>query len=163
MLRYDNDKVVLREDMSDGTVRLTVSTAHGGGVEAGFGASARVKVKGRDLGASDEARIAAQLAYGSGKTYIARDKHEADAFMKAIEDGDAPSEPSEDFREGGPRVIGNGSIGGPGANASLRGISSMVIGYKHDLVSDERTLTLNPGRSGCGRDRHRPRRAVRIP
>ena len=150
VFRYDNDKVVLREEMSDGTVRLTVSTAHGGGLEVGFGASARVKVKGRDLGASDEARIAAQLAYGSGKVYIARDKHEADAFMKAIEDGDAPAEPSEDFHEGGPRVIGNGSIGGPGANASLRGVAGMVIGLKRDLVSGERTLTLNPGRGGSG-------------
>ena len=93
VFRYDNDKVVLREDMSDGTVRLTVSTAHGGGVEVGFGASARVKVKGRELGASDEARIAGQLGYGSGKVYIARDKHEADAFMKAIEDGDSPADP----------------------------------------------------------------------
>lgn len=150
LVRYDNDRVVLREDMSDGSVRLTVSTTHGLGVEVGFGASARAKVKGRDVSASDEARIAAQLALGSGKVYTARDKRQADAFMKAIEDGDAPSKPSEDFHEGGPRVTVNGSVGGPEANASMRGIASMVIGYRNDRASGERTLTLNPGRSGAG-------------
>ena len=150
LLRYDNDKVVLREDMSDGTVRLTVSTAHGGGLEAGFGASARSTVQGHDIGASDEARIAAQLTYGSGKVYVARDKREADALMEAIDRGVEPSRPSEDFHEGGARTIGNGGLGGPGANVALRGIAGMVIGYKRDLVSGERTIVLNAGRNGWG-------------
>ena len=150
LLRYDDDKVVLREDMSDGTVRLTVSTARGLGAEAGFGASARAAVMGRDIAASDEARVAAQLVYGSGKVYIARDAHEADAFLKAIDAGDAPSEPSEDFHEGGARAIGQGGLGGPALSAAVKGVSGMVIGYKRDLVTGERTIALNAGRNGWG-------------
>ena len=150
LLRYDNDRYVLREDMSDGTVRFTVSTTHGVGAEGGFGAGARATVKGRDVGASDEVRIAAQLAYGSGKVYIARDAHEADAFMKAIDDGDAPSKPSEDFHEGGARAIGQGGLGGAGVGAALRGVAGMVIGYRRDLVNGERTIALNAGRNGWG-------------
>jgi hypothetical protein len=150
LLRYDNDRYVLREDMSDGTVRLTVSTTHGLGVEGGFGVGARATVKGRDVGAGDEARIAAQLAYGSGKVYVARDAHEADAFMKAIAEGDSPSRPSEDFYEGGARAIGNGALGGPAASVALKGVATMVIGYKRDLVNGERTIALNAGRNGWG-------------
>lgn len=150
LLRYDNDKVVLREDMSDGTVRLTVSTTRGLGAEAGFGASARATVKGREVGASDEARIAGQLTYGSGKVYIARGKREADALMKAIEHGLEPSRASEDFHDGGARAIANGGVGGPRANATLKGVAGMVIGYRRDLVSGERTIALNAGRNGWG-------------
>ena len=150
LLRYDRDKVVLREDMSDGTVRFTVATAHGLGLEAGFGASARATVKGRDVGASDEARVAAQGVYGSGKVYVAHNAREADAFMKAVEHGSEPSKPSEDFHEGGVRAIGNAGLGGPGANAALKGVAGTVIGYKRDLVKGERTIALNLGRNGWG-------------
>jgi hypothetical protein len=150
LLRYDNDKVVLREDLSDGTVRLTVSTAHGLGVEAGFGAGAGATVKGREVGASDEARVAAQLVYGSGKVYMARDGHAADAFLKAIEHGVEPSKPSQDFHEGGARSIVNAGVGGPAVGASLKGVAGMVIGYRRDLVSGERTIALDAGRNGWG-------------
>jgi hypothetical protein len=107
-------------------------------------------VKGRDVGASDEARIAAQLTYGSGTVYVARDQHEAGAFMQAIDHGLEPSRASEDFHEGGARAIANGGVGGPGANAALKGVAGMVIGYKRDLVNDEPTIALNLGRNGWG-------------
>ena len=150
LLRYDNDRVVLREDMSDGTVRFTVSTTHGAGVEAGFGARAHVSAKGRHARAADEARIAAQLAYGSGKVFVARDEDEAASFMKAIAAGGSPSDPRADFREGGARAIANGALGGPGAGVALRGVAGMVIGYRRDLVSGERTIALDAGRNGWG-------------
>ena len=150
LLRYDNDRIVLREDMSDGTVRFTVSTTHGAGVEAGFGAGARASANGRGVGAGDEARIAAQLVYGSGNVYVARDKDEADSFMKAIDAGDSPSKPRADFHEGGVRATGTGAVGGPVAGVALKGVAGMVIGYRRDLVSGERTIALNPGRNGWG-------------
>lgn len=150
VFRYDNDKVVLRENMSDGTVRLTVSTGHGGGLEVGFGGGGRAKVKGRDVGVGSEARLAAQLAYGSGKVYLARDTRQADALMKAIEHGGEPSKPSEDLHEGGVRVTGNGSAGGLEASASLRGVAGVTIGYRRDLASGARTIALTPSRTGWG-------------
>ena len=57
------------------------------GWRPGSGPARVATVQGRDIGASDEARIAAQLTYGSGKVYVARDKREADALMEAIERG----------------------------------------------------------------------------
>ena len=84
IVRLDHDRWVLREAMSDGTVRLTVARSGAAGLEGAFGASARVSVDGRRVGAANEARASAQLALARGTVYVARDEREAGTFMRAI-------------------------------------------------------------------------------
>ena len=111
IFRVDRDRYVLRETMSDGTVRLTVAHSTAAGLQAGVGASARVTVKGRGVGAADQARASLQLTFGTGTVYVARDEREADAFMRAIGDGRAPAPAREVFSDGGGRAMADAAIG----------------------------------------------------
>jgi len=151
LVRVDHDRYVLREEMSDGTVRLTVARSGGLGVEAGVGARAKVTVKGRGVGASDEARGGAQGVLGWGRVYVARDAREAAAVMRAIRDGDDPPVPArERFFEGGVRGLGTLGIGSSVAGASLRGMAGAMLGARRDTRTDDVTLTFHAGRSGLG-------------
>ncbi len=150
LLRFDRDTYVLRERMSDGTVRLTVAKTRGLGLESGFGGGARITIRGRAIGAVDEARVAAQLVGTTGKTYVAQDERQADALMRAIRAGVAPSEPREEFKQGGVRALGNVGIGSSAAGLALEGLAGTMIGYRRDRSSGNVTLTLDAGRNGWG-------------
>ena len=146
VVRLDHDRYVLREQMSDGTVRLTVARSGALGAEGGVGATARASVDGRWVGAQDELRAAAQGTLGSGRVYVARDEREASAFMRAIRDGRAPAPPREVFHEGGVRGLGSAGIG----SAWLEGLSGTAIGLRRDRRTGEATVTVNAGASGWG-------------
>ena len=60
LVRLDGDRYVLRETMSDGTVRLTLAHRGGAGVELGVGARVKAALKGRVFGVDDEARAGAR-------------------------------------------------------------------------------------------------------
>jgi hypothetical protein len=151
LARIDHDRYVLREEMSDGTVRLTTARGGGLGVEAGVGGRAKVTVKGRQVGASDEVRGGAQVAGSFGKVFVARDAREAAAFMRAIRDGhDPPVSARETVYEGGIRGLGTIGVGTSLAGGSLRGLASAMVAARSDHGSGDVTLTINAGRSGVG-------------
>lgn len=150
LLRIDHDRYVLRERMSDGTVRLTVARGGGAGAEVGVGARVSAKAKGREIGSMDEARGGVQGVLGSGRVFVARDAREADAFMRAIRDGRSPAPPREVFVEGGIRGVGSLGIGGALAGASLEGFSGTEIGARRDRRTGDVTLTLRAGAAGWG-------------
>jgi len=152
LVRIDHDRSVLRERMSDATVRLTVARSSGAGAAVGVGARAGVTVRGRRIGLSAEARAGAQGVLGSGKVFVARDEREADAFMRAIRDGRSPppSPPREVFVEGGTRGLGRIGIGPLLAGASLEGLAGTTIGARRDERTGAVTLALNWGGAGWG-------------
>ena len=144
-VRIDHDRSVLREQMSDGTVRLTVLRSAALGATAGVGATAQVAVDGRRLGAANELKAAAQGTLGVGKVYVARDRREASAFMRALRDGRAPP-PREVLYEGGVRGLGEAGLGG----VVLEGLSGAALGVRRDRATGETTVTLNAGGAGWG-------------
>jgi len=151
LVRIDRDRYVLRELMSDGTVRLTVAHSGSAGVEIGVGFHAGVKVKGREVGADDEARAGVQGVIGGGRVFVARDAHEAAAFMRAIRDGRSPPvAPREVFFEGGLRGVGSIGIGTSVAGAWLEGLAGTMISARRDQRTGQVTLALNAGASGWG-------------
>ena len=151
VVRVDRDRYVLREEMSDGTVRLTVARSGALGVEGAVGARATVRVRGRDVGMTDEARIGAQGVRASGRVFVARAEREAAAFMRAIGDGADPPVPArETFYEGGVRGLATLGAGNPVAGASLRGLSGVLVGGRRDLRTDDVTLGVGAGGSGWG-------------
>lgn len=151
VVRVDRDRYVLREEMSDGTVRLTVARSGALGVEAAVGGRATVRVRGRDVGLTDEARVGAQGVRASGRVFVARDEREAAAFMRAIGDGaDPPAQAREVFFEGGVRGLATLGAGNPVAGASLRALSGAVVGGRRDLRTDDVTLGVSAGGSGWG-------------
>lgn len=124
-VRLEDGRLLLQERLSDGRIRLTVTTKDGIGGEIGVGASAGVNFKGLRLDASATANAALLGLYGHGKSYIARDAGEAQRLVHAIEDGHAP-EPDVTFHEGGLR-------GEAAATASAgAGLGGRVGGGKDD-------------------------------
>jgi hypothetical protein len=151
LVRIDQERSVLRERMSDATVRLTVARSGAAGAAVGAGAGAAVTVKGRRIGLSAEARAGAQGVLGAGKVFVARDEREADAFMRAIRDGRSPpSPPREVFVEGGTRGLGQIGIGPALAGASLEGLAGTTIGARRDERTGAVTLALKWGGAGWG-------------
>lgn len=151
LVRVDRDRHVLREELSDGTIRLTVARSHGLGAEAGAGARATVTADGRPAGVAAELRGGAQAVFGRGRVYVARDRHEAGAFMRAIRAGDdPPAAVREVFYEGGVRGLGTFGINGSLAGGALRALSGAMLGARRDARTGDVTLTLNAGGSGWG-------------
>jgi hypothetical protein len=151
LVRIDQERFVLRERMSDATVRLTVARSGAAGAAVGAGARAAVTVRGRRIGLSAEARAGAQGVLGGGKVFVARDEREADAFMRAIRDGRSPPRPPREvFVEGGTRGLGQIGIGSMLAGASLEGLAGTTIGARRDERTGAVTLALNWGGSGWG-------------
>ncbi|MGH2841667.1 MAG: hypothetical protein ACRDKY_12670 [Solirubrobacteraceae bacterium] len=112
IVRLDKDRFVVREQLSDGTVRLTVLTRLGGGVEFGVGGRVQIDQDLNSGGLDREARVAAQGVQGVGKVYVARNAREADRIMDAISDGDDPPVPAREiFLQGGIGGFGTFSIG----------------------------------------------------
>lgn len=151
VVRIDRDRHVLREEMSDGTIRLTLAGSAAVGGEVAGGGHATVTVDGRELGLRDEARGAAQVVGGWGTVYVARDEREAAAVMRALRAGHDPRVPArERFGEGGVRGLGTVGIGSALAGASLRGLAGAVGGVRRDERTGDVTLSLNAGGSLWG-------------
>jgi hypothetical protein len=162
LVRVDKDHVVLRERLSDGTVRLTVSESRSGGVTIGLGGHAELTLKGRTMGFEREANGAIQGVLARGHVYLARNDHEADEILDALHSGlrfgpggifhiggHSPT-PQSDFFEGGIRGLGHLGGGVKLAGASLDGIADAMLGASRNRKSGQVTVTLNAGASGSG-------------
>jgi hypothetical protein len=151
VFRVDRDRYVLREQMSDGTVRLTVARSGALGVEAAAGGRANVTFRGRSIGVTDEARLGAQGVLGSGRVFVARDAQEAALFMRAIGAGeDPPVAAREVFYEGAIRGLATVGVGNSVAGTSLRGLGGALVSGRRDERTGDVTLGMNVGSSGWG-------------
>jgi hypothetical protein len=162
LVRLDEDHVVLRERLSDGTVRLTVSDSRSGGLTIGLGGHAELTLKGRTLGFEREANGAIQGVFGKGHVYLARNDREADEVLGALRSGfrfgpggifhiggHSPT-PQSDFFDGGIRGLGHLGGGVKLAGASLDGIADAIVGASRNRKTGQVTITLNAGASGSG-------------
>jgi Flp pilus assembly pilin Flp len=153
LARLDGDRYILREKMSDGTVRLTLAHRGGGGVELGIGSRLKAALKGRVFGVDDEARGGAEGVLGYGEVFVARDDREADEILRSIRRhvplvGGGGPEPRERIVEGGTRGLGRFGIGGVAAGASVEGLTESIVSVRRDEHSGQVTITLNAGSSG---------------
>jgi hypothetical protein len=153
IVRVDEDRSVLRERLSDGTVRLTLAQRSGAGVEGAVGARMRLRLKGRTIGFEREAHGAGEAVLGHGEVYVARDDREADAIVRAIGGrglriGRGGPRPREVFVEGGVRGLGRLGVGGQAAGMSLEGIADAMLGARRDQRSGEVTISLGGELSG---------------
>lgn len=153
IVRADEDRYVLRERLSDGTLRLTLAQRSGAGVEAAVGARLRLKLKGRTIGFDREAHGGGEGVVGHGEVYVARDDREADEIVRAIGRrglrlGRRGPRPREVFVEGGVRGLGRLGIGGQAAGMWLDGIAHAMLGARRDQRSGEITISLGGELSG---------------
>jgi hypothetical protein len=159
LVRLDDDRTVLRERLSDGTVRLTVAQRGGAGVEVGAGGGVRVDVRGLSVGADREARAGVQGVLGHGEVFYAHGEREADELLRAIRarrrpgggGGGGGPRAREVFVEGGVRALGNVDLsGGATLGAQLDGIADAMLGARRDRRSGELQISLGAGGAGAG-------------
>jgi hypothetical protein len=150
--RVDRDRVVLRERMSDGTVRLTLIRRSGVGFEVGVGGRAQLRLKGRTIGSQHEAHGGVEGVAGFSEVFVARDAREADEVLHALNRPRLPlvggPRPRELFVEGGVRGLGRLGIGAAAASAALDSIAEGVVGARRDQRSGDVTISLSVGGSG---------------
>jgi hypothetical protein len=153
LVRLDDDRIVLRERLSDGTVRLTVAERGAAGVEIGAGGRARLDVRGRSLGADREARAGVQGVLGHGEVFYARGEREADALLRAIRRrgrlGGGPRA-REVFVEGGVRGLGSVDAGAARAlGGQLDGLADAMLAVRRDRRTGELQISLGAGGAGA--------------
>lgn len=90
-VQLGSGRVVLRERLSDGTLRLTVLHRGRAGVSAGYGSSTRVRVGGVevDVGAHAQGTIAGLV--GGGQVFEVRTAQEADALIRRLRADGSPT------------------------------------------------------------------------
>jgi hypothetical protein len=153
LVRLDDDRIVLRERLSDGTIRLTVVQRDSAGVEVGAGGGARLELRGRSIGGDREARAGVQGVLGHGEVFYARGEHEADALLRAIgrrRPGSGGPRASEVLVEGGVRGLASVDLGATRAAGRLAGIADAMLGARRDRRSGELQISLGAGAAGAG-------------
>lgn len=147
IVRLDDDRVVLRERLSDGTVRLTLSERGGGGVEGGVGGRLKLDAGGRAVGVDGEARVGVQGVLGHGEVLYARSERQADELLRSGRRRRA----DEVFYEGGVRGFGR-LLGGTGTllGGELDGIGGAMLGAREDRRAGTWTVSLGAGSAGSG-------------
>jgi hypothetical protein len=153
LVRLDGDRYVVREKLSDGTVRLSLAHRGGAGIELGAGGRAKLKLKGRAIGVGAEVRGGAEGLLGYGETYVARDDREADKILRELRHhvpliGGSRPKPAERFVEGGVRGLSELGIGGLAAGAWLESLTEDVLGGRRDERTGEIAITANAGTAG---------------
>lgn len=91
VFRLGHSSAILRREMSDGTVSVTVIDDLSSGVGAGFGLNGRLQVRGIDLAGGGMLQASALARLGTTTTFEAGDSRAADRLMKRLMDGAAGS------------------------------------------------------------------------
>jgi hypothetical protein len=144
VVRVDKDSFVVREQLSDGTVRLTVVKRYGAGVEIGIGAHAQVNQDLSSGGVGREVKLGGNGILGTGKVYYARNAREADRILRAIERGErTPVSAREDIYELGAKAAASLKV-----RVSLAAKSMHVLALRRNHQTGATTITLSVGEGG---------------
>ncbi|MDX6689569.1 MAG: hypothetical protein QOG15_1026 [Solirubrobacteraceae bacterium] len=150
LVRLDKHRFLLRELLSDGTVRLTLIKRYGAGLE--IGAGARVQVDEEDLnsgGLRRELKLGGQGVRGTGKVYYARNAREADLIQRALEDGDpSPIHARDTIEEGGLRGMATLATGSSVGGLDFDWTSTRLLAVRHNRQTGENTISLSLGDGG---------------
>ena len=147
VLSGGGDRYVLREKLSDGTVRLTVAKHTRAGLAAGLGLKGKLKFKDKELETVDEAVAGAEGLWGGGRVFMAGGDEQADEIVRAVRADERLPEPAQVFHEGGVRTFGRLGLGALIAGAGISLDSDAVIGVRRDRASGATTFYLNYGGS----------------
>ncbi len=148
-VRLDKDRWVVRELMSDGTLRLTVVKRFGGGTELGLGAKAQIDQDLTSGAIRREVKLGFQGIHGTGNVYVARDAREAEKIMQALAEGDDPAAPVvESFLEGGLRLDASLATGGPVAGLEFERNSLRILSVRSNHKTGAKTISFSLGDGG---------------
>ena len=115
VVRLDDRRVVLREELSDGSIRLTVVAVSGAGAEVGAGVRGAVRAGGSRLGIGTNVRAALLAIAGDGRIFHAASAAEADRLLAAVRDGELPLATLDRPRRLARRLLGGPAVPRPDA------------------------------------------------
>jgi hypothetical protein len=84
VVRLGHDRVIVREERSDGTVAVTLYERTTPGLEVGLGLRAGLTVDGRSLGLGGDVRGVAALAFARSRTWVVHDPRAGDALIERL-------------------------------------------------------------------------------
>lgn len=163
VIRVDDDHVILRERLSDGSVRLTVTGRAGAGVGALLGVEGHVTIGGRTVGIGTHVDATLLALLGRGRVFRARDGPAADRLEARLRsrvrlgvldgpyralrgllggggDDDGPR-PDEVYTEGGLQSTAGAEAGRVGT-VRLDALGSAVAGVRRDRIGRRTTVYL---------------------
>jgi hypothetical protein len=149
VFRIGQDKTVVREQRSDGTIAITVAYGREGGVEAGDGVHVSLSIGHAGLSLGGEITASVVAARERGYTWLLHDARAADALVgrlglargeleRRIADGRMPS-PTQRYEHGGLAADGRLSRGGT-LGGSLGLSSQDVAGARTDARTGRTTF-----------------------
>lgn len=149
IIKLGKEHIVLRELLSDGTVRITVIDRGAAGAEGGFGGRVQVDQDLNSGGLKREATFGASGVEGAGKVYYAPSAPAGDRILRAIKDGDeVPVPPRDVFVQGGLRGIVSLANGGPMAGLDFDWTSTRLLTVRRNRESGELTISFSLGDGG---------------
>jgi hypothetical protein len=170
-VRVDRRAAILREDLSDGTVRITEIDDLGAGGQAGLGLEGRLKVRGIDLGGGGQLQAQALARLGHSRSFHVQGDRAADRLVErlihgspatmvldlplrlakralGIDDGLPPAD-IVTFTAGG-YAGATAQLGGGTGSADLEGALRASIGGRLDRRNGRRTLFFELGGEAAG-------------
>ena len=137
VFRVGKGQALVREERSDGTVALTLARDRSGGLELGMGAD--VRAGGVALGL--DVRAAWLARRGSGATYVARDRAEADRLQERLLAGRGPlPRPGTRYAEWGADREYELSAATGLTEIGVTHLPSFARGVETDVASGRRTV-----------------------
>lgn len=167
VIRLDDEHVLLRERLSDGSFRLTVVKESGTGAEMTLGNRWQLEVRGRRIGVGAQLRAALLGILGDGRVYLAPDERAADALQKRLKAGvpfgldaplkiakglfgggdDPPPEPDQVYAHAGLKADGALDLTTVAGELALEAMGKAVLGARRDRRTGALTLYLRTERS----------------
>ncbi len=161
-VRLSDHAGLLRQELSDGTVRVSLVDDVGAGLQLGAGAEGHVDVGGTRLGTGEVAAVAAMGVLGARRTWLVPDRKAADRLVERLRGptgiglvdhpveavagllglADGPPPADTVTRTAGVRGIAEAHLDVALAAADLDGIGTLSAGVTEDRRTGERTVLL---------------------
>jgi hypothetical protein len=148
VLKGGQEKTVLRELRSDGTVAVTVTDANLGGLENGLGAEGHFSMGRKSFGLGGALRASILAELGHGRTWIMPNRAAAERLVGRVK-GDVPvPPPDEEMDEKEIQFGAEGEARRGGARATLEAEATGKYGTLTDHATGRRTIFLEAGVEG---------------
>lgn len=157
-IRLGGHAGLVRQDLSDGTVRITAVDDMTAGVQVGLGAEGHVEVGGARVGGGEMAAVGAAGQAGLGRSWVVRDGRAADALIRTLRGptgnriaddllgalgvGDDPPEPEERSFTAGVQGMAEARLDTGLAALHLGMVGTLSAGGRWNRRTGERTVVL---------------------
>jgi hypothetical protein len=148
VVKGGQEKTVLRELRSDGTVAVTVTDAKLGGLDTGVGVEAHLSTGRKSLGIGGALRASILAELGGGRTWVMPNRAAAEGLVGRLKDDLPVPPPDQELDEKGLRFGVEGEASRGGARGTVEVAATGKYGTLTDRATGRRTIFLDGGVEG---------------